>query len=212
MLSAIIRRPTIPSDQPPLLVLLHGLGADEHDLMGLAPELDPRLLIVSIRAPLEYGYGGYAWFEIEWDVKGVHVIPDQALASRDLLIETLRGLPDALKVEAAQMLLGGFSQGAMMSLGVAFAAPSLISGVISMSGRLLSEFVPASPLPETAELPFLIQHGTSDGVLPVQGSRQLREHLEKMGCSVTYKEYPMAHEISRQSLADVRDWISERLP
>jgi len=212
MLNAIVRRPVSPSEQPPILVLLHGLGADENDLMGLAPQLDPRLLIVSIQAPIEYGNGGYAWFDIQWDADGVSVIPEQVLASRDLLIDTLRHLPAALNAEGSGLLLGGFSQGAIMSLGVAFAEPSLLSGVISMSGRLLPDFVPANPLPGTSQLPYLVQHGTNDGVLPVQGSRDIREHLEKMGCPLTYREYPMAHEISIKSLADVRDWISERLP
>jgi phospholipase/carboxylesterase len=211
MLKAIIRRPLTISENPPILVLLHGLGADEHDLMGLAGELDPRLLVVSIRAPLDYG-GGYAWFEIQWDANGVRIFPEQALASRDLLIETLRSLPAALGVEPSLVLLGGFSQGAMMSFGVAMAAPDLITGVISMSGRLLPEFVPAKRLPGTADLPFLVQHGTEDQVLPVEGSRQLRDRLEEIGCELTYREYPMAHEISMRSLADVRRWIDERLP
>ena len=62
MLHAIVRRPLIPSETIPILILLHGLGADEHDLMGLASELDGRLLVVTLRAPLEYGPTGYAWF------------------------------------------------------------------------------------------------------------------------------------------------------
>ena len=211
MLNAIVRRPVSPSDAPPMLVLLHGLGADEHDLMGLAPELDPRLLIVSIRAPLGYGNGGYAWFEVHWDEKGVHVDPEQALASRDLLVETLRSLPEGLGVQPSKTLLGGFSQGAMMSLGVAFSAPELIEGVVSMSGRMLPEFVPTEVLAATTRLPFLVQHGTVDPLLPVQGSREIRDLLESVGCPVSYHEYPMAHEIGQKSLADVRDWVRERL-
>jgi phospholipase/carboxylesterase len=212
MLQAIVRRPLVPSDRPPVLVLLHGLGADEHDLMGLAPQLDPRLLIVCIRAPLDYGNGGYAWFEVQWDKDGVHVDPEQALASRDILIETLRLLPEGLSVTPSQIMLGGFSQGAMMTLGVALVEPELISGAILMSGRLLPEFVPAELAHATIELPFLVQHGTVDPVLPVQGSRAVREFLVGMGCAIDYKEYPMAHEISQKSLADVGDWIAKRLP
>jgi phospholipase/carboxylesterase len=210
MLKAIIRRPINPTERPPILVLLHGLGADEHDLMGLAGELDPRLLVVSIQAPLEYG-GGYAWFEIQWEATGVRSVPEQAIASRDILIETIRMLPDSLGVDPSQILLAGFSQGAMMSVGVALAEPSLINGVISMSGRLVPEFDPEEPREGISAIPFLVQHGTTDPVLPVAGSRELRERLELFGCEVTYKEYPMAHEISMSRLADVRDWISERL-
>ena len=211
MLQAIIRRPSEITENPPLLVLLHGLGADEHDLMGLAAELSPKLLVVSIRAPIEYGNGGYAWFNIHWDAEGVHVDEDQVLASRDILIETLTLLPEAIGIQPSTFLLGGFSQGAMMSLSVALGKPELIDGAILMSGRLLPEFTPFEPFEATKRLPFLVQHGASDQVLPVEGSRAIRDYLIGLGCDVTYREYPMAHEISQRSLADVRNWIDERL-
>lgn len=211
MLNALIRRPITQTDRPPVLVLLHGLGADEHDLMGLAAELDSRLLVVSVQAPIKYGGGGYAWFNIQWEQEGIRILPEQARMSRDLLIETLRVLPEALKVEPSQLLLGGFSQGAMMSMAVALWEPGLLSGVISMSGRLVPELVPIEAVDGTTKIPYLVQHGVNDPVLPVEGSRQLRQHLEDLGCVLTYKEYRMSHEISQQSLADVRDWVGERL-
>lgn len=211
MLHAIVRRPIIPSETIPILVLLHGLGADEHDLMGLASELDGRFLVVTLRAPLEYGPTGYAWFEITWDADGVHVVPEQVLASRDLLLDTLKELPKALDVEGSPMYLGGFSQGAMMSLGSALAEPDLFSGVILMSGRWMPELLPTEPNSELKNVPFLVQHGTMDQVLHVAGSRAIRDYLQGIGCDVNYTEYPMAHEISFKSLLNIRDWLGERL-
>jgi phospholipase/carboxylesterase len=210
MLRALIRRPQPESDRPPVLVLLHGLGADADDLMGLAPELDPGLLVVSIEAPLEYGNGGYAWFEVQWRQEGVFVDSEQALASRDLLIGTIEQLPAGLNVEPSALILAGFSQGAMMSIGVALARPDLVSGVVSMSGRLVPEFV-AGAVPDASKVPYLVQHGKNDPVLPIEGSREIRDYLEGLGCEVTYREYPMAHEISMPSLADVRRWIGDHL-
>jgi len=212
MLQAIIRRPLIPSETPPILVLLHGLGADEHDLMGLASELDARLLVVSLRAPLEYGPTGFAWFQINWDADGIHVDASQVLASRELLINTLKSLPEAVGAPASPLFLAGFSQGAMMSLGVALEEPALVKGVVCMSGRLVPEFLPPSRPSEVAKVPFLVQHGTGDDILPVTGSQLIRDCLEAIGCTVTYREYPMRHEIGRQSLADIRDWLDEHLP
>jgi phospholipase/carboxylesterase len=211
MLHAIVRRPIIPSETIPILVLLHGLGADEHDLMGLASELDGRFLVVTLRAPLEYGPTGYAWFEITWEADGVHVVPEQVLASRDLLLETLKELPKALDLEGSPLYLGGFSQGAMMSLGSALAEPNLFSGVILMSGRWMPELLPAEPNEDLKNVPFLVQHGTVDQVLPVAGSRAIRDFLEGIGCDVNYAEYPMAHEINVKSLLNIRDWLVERL-
>lgn len=221
MLTAIVRRPPTHNENPPVLVLLHGLGSNERDLMELAPELDSRLLVVSIRAPIEVGYGGYAWFDVRWDSAGIHADPSQALAGRDLLIATLKALPESLGVKTSRMLLGGFSQGAMMSLGVALIEPDLVAGVLSMSGRLLPQFLPPEaedqvqrPSAKTCtltDLPVLVQHGTRDDVLPVQGSREIRDFLANAGCDVSYHEYPMAHEISYESLRDIREWITARI-
>src|SRR5262249_46573656 len=66
--------------RPPPLVLLHGIGADENDLVPLAARLDPRLTVVSLRAPRRYeGHGGYAWFQIDWRSDGT-IVPDAAQA------------------------------------------------------------------------------------------------------------------------------------
>src|SRR5918911_2974181 len=71
---------------PPLLILLHGYGSNEHDLFGLAPYLDPRFLIVSARAPYTLMPGGYAWFELGWTATGITIDFQQAERSRKLLI------------------------------------------------------------------------------------------------------------------------------
>ena len=211
MLQKLVQRPRVASENPPLLVLLHGLGADEQDLMGLAPELDPRLLIVSLRAPRRCEYGGFAWFDVSWDAEGVHVDEAQALECRAILLEALDGLPNELGVQPSQTFIGGFSQGAMMSLGVGLAIPERLNGVLLLSGRLLPTFAPVVQVGAIAQVPFLVQHGSVDPVLPVEGSRQIRSYLESLGCPVTYCEYTMGHEISRQSLDDASTWLTEQI-
>ena len=209
MLHAVVRRPSVPSEFPKILVLLHGLGADEQDLIGLAPNLDPTLFVVSVRAPHSYG-SGYAWFSVEWNANGIHPNGEQALESRELLLDTLASLPEDLGVPNSDIIMGGFSQGAMMSLGVALIRPDLVKGVVLMSGRLMPEFVPVSAPSELSEVPFLVQHGISDAVLPIEGSRDIRNKLKGYGCDVTYIEYPMAHTISQESLEDIHEWITEK--
>ena len=208
MLHKLVHRPHVASDNPPLLVLMHGLGADERDLMGLASGLDPRLMIVSLRAPRQCEYGGFAWFDVSWDAEGVHVDEVQALESRAVVLETLKALPGELGVGPSQIFLGGFSQGAMMSLGVALSAPELPAGVLLLSGRLLPAFAHPEASTSITHIPFLVQHGTLDPVLPVVGSREIKAYLEGLGCSVSYHEYPMGHEISQESLDDARGWLT----
>src|SRR6185437_6803629 len=111
----------------------HGIGSNEQDLMALAPEIHPELVMVTYRAPLLRSEGGYAWFEILWNERdGIVADQSQALLSRDLLIEELGLLRDELGLPQAKVLIGGFSQGAIMSLGVALKSPELIEGAILM--------------------------------------------------------------------------------
>ncbi|MHB8635413.1 MAG: alpha/beta hydrolase [Fimbriimonadaceae bacterium] len=212
MLQRLIHPPRVPAANPPLLVLLHGLGADECDLIGLAPELDPRLMVVSFRAPRTCQFGGFAWFDVQWDADGVHVDDAQALESRTLALEALAALPSDLGIQPPTMFLGGFSQGAMMSLGIALAIPEKLDGVLLLSGRLLPSFAADQLVISLAHLPFLVQHGLCDPVLPVQGSREIRAYLEERGAPVTYGEYSMAHEVSRQGLADAATWLDALMP
>jgi len=211
MLQALIRRPIVPTSSGPLLVLLHGLGANEHDLMGLERDFDPKLTIVCLRAPLEYQFGGFAWFEIQWLPDGIHVDPQQALQSLDILLETLRNLPSQLDLQPSQTFLGGFSQGAIMSLGASLAEPGLFDGVLLLSGRMLPEFAQVDPSPTFAKLPFYVQHGLNDQVLPVSGARTIKSFLESAGCPLTYLEYSMGHEINQPSLKQMTRWLNERI-
>src|SRR4051794_33373186 len=99
---------------PPLLILLHGVGSNEHDLFGLAPYLDPRFLIVSARAPYVMMPGMYAWFEIGWVGTEIVVDPQQAEASRKLIGEFVQEAAAAYGADPGRVYLLGFSQGAIM--------------------------------------------------------------------------------------------------
>jgi len=120
-------------------------------------------------------------------------------------------LPGELGVRPSKTFAGGFSQGAMMSLGVALAIPEKLDGALLLSGRFLPSFVPNHTDDSIAHLPFLVQHGSLDPVLPVEGSRLIRDRLEGFGCPVTYHEYLMGHEISQKSLDDVNGWLMRRI-
>jgi phospholipase/carboxylesterase len=201
-----IRRPAlVASDEHRLLILLHGLAADENDLIGLAPELDDSLDVISLRAPYETGYGGYCWFRIEFLPDGRRIVDeDQALATLDLLVEEIQSL--ARTMAPAKLILGGFSQGAMMSAGVLFRRPDLLDAAWLMSGRLIPSFDPSQPPGKI--LPVLQQHGLYDEVLPAPEGRELAEHVRVHGHALTYREYAMAHQIGYESLADAVAWFA----
>lgn len=196
----------------PMLVLLHGVGSNERDLFELAPFLDERLLIVSARAPNTRSPGSYAWYEVQFTPEGPVYDPAQAEEARTILIDFLREAAEAYGADHRRVMLGGFSQGAIMSGAVGLSRPDLIAGVAMMSGRLLPEVRSIiAPDEELRGKPFLVVHGTQDQVLPIENGREIRDLLQSVPVALTYEEYPMPHTVGERSLRDVAGWLSARL-
>jgi phospholipase/carboxylesterase len=106
----------------------------------------------------------------------------------------------------------GFSQGAMMSLALTLTRPEKVAGVAAMSGRLPKQLLELEPDREAlAGKPILVTHGLYDPVLPVEQGRAARDYLATLPVELTYREYPMGHEVSMESLRDVAAWLKESL-
>jgi len=208
----LVRHPIVEADTPPLLLLLHGVGSNENDLFGLAPYLDERFLILSVRAPNTLGPGSYAWFDVDFTPQGPVIDPAQAEASREALIDFIGEAITAYGVNPNQVYMMGFSQGAIMSASVALTRPDLVAGVALMSGRILPEIQSLMAASEKLEgLPILVVHGIADTVLPINHGRASRQLLASLPVELTYHEYPIGHEVSQESLADVSSWLSAQL-
>ncbi|MGZ6304315.1 MAG: alpha/beta hydrolase [Ktedonobacteraceae bacterium] len=208
----LVRQPLTVADAPPLLLLLHGVGSNEHDLFELAPFLDKRFLIISVRAPNTLGAGSYAWFEVNFTPQGPIINPQQAEASRQTLITFVQEAITTYGADPKQVYLMGFSQGAIMSASVALTQPELVAGAVLMSGRILPEIQPSiASNEELSGFPFLVVHGTADMVLPISYGRASRELLSSLPVDLTYHEYPMGHEVSQASLSDVTAWLTGQL-
>ena len=196
----------------PLLVLLHGIGADENDLFPLVRRLDPRLASVSLRAPHAYSVG-YAWFHI--DIRpGGEVVPDvpQARATLAALVHWLEEAPARLGTDPQRTFLLGFSQGAMMALGVLGTVPERLGGVIALSGRFPAGlFAAPAPADAVARVPVLVAHGSYDDLLPIANGRATRDALQPLVRDLTYREFPIAHTLSEEELALVAQWLGERV-
>jgi phospholipase/carboxylesterase len=209
----VIRRPTSKTPgKPPLLILLHGVGSNENDLMGLAPYLDGRFLIVSLRAPLTLQRGSYGWYHIEWTANGIEHDEQEVIVAQATIERVINELTVAYDVDPKQVYLMGFSQGAIMSLRIALAHPENIAGAVIMSGRMLPDTSSITANSEQLKgLPMLVVHGTQDNVLPISSGRQIDEFLKHTPVALTYKEYNMAHTVSQESLSDIAKWLTARL-
>jgi Predicted esterase len=207
------RMPPPAGEKPPLLLLLHGVGSNEHDLFGLSSYVDDRFLVISSRSPLTIGPGAFGWYPVTFTSEG-GVRADEGLAVEGIgkLLSFLDEAVAAYEADPARVYLMGFSQGAIMSLFALLTAPEKVAGVVAMSGRLLpAAWERRAPDAALTGKPVIAVHGLYDSVLPIQQGREIRDKLSTVPVDLTYKEYPMAHEVSTESLADVTAWLTARL-
>lgn len=192
------------------LVLFHGRGADEYDLLPLLDMLDPerRLLGVAPRGPLLLPPGGAHWY----------VVREVGYPDRDTFHATyarasawLDELALASGIRPARTIVGGFSQGAVMSYALALgrgrprpAAVIALSGFVPAVERFELDLSP--PLP-----PVAIGHGTHDQVITVDFAHRARRLLEQAGAAVLYRESPLPHTIDVRFLSELAPWIREAL-
>lgn len=209
------KEPEISNDEnkkSPLLLVLHGLGADENDLFGLAPFMDGRFFIVSPRAPFALAYGGYAWFELVIQPNNIGFNVKEFEQSREMILKFVDELVAEHDLDAKRVYLCGFSQGAIMSLSVLLTEPKKFAGVVAMSGRAMPEMLPEqNNFDALKDFPILVTHGIYDPVLPIENGRATKEILSRLPVDLEYKEYAMAHEISQESLQDVASWFRSKL-
>jgi phospholipase/carboxylesterase len=189
------------------LVLFHGRGADENDLYPLLDLLDPerRLHGVTARGPLSLPPGGAHWYAL-----GGLGTPDPGTFGPTF--ERASAWLDSLGFAPERLVLGGFSQGAVMSyaLGLAERRPRP-AGIVALSGFLPT--VPDYPLDLTRPLPpIAIGHGAFDPVIGVEWGRDARRRLEEAGAELLYRESPMDHTIDPRFVEEVREWLLQRVP
>jgi phospholipase/carboxylesterase len=174
--------------------------------------MDARFLVVSARAPVVLGYGSYGWFNIEFTPGGMVADIEQAKKSLLMLPGFIDELVETYGADGRRVYLAGFSQGAMMSLGLTLTRPDKVAGLVAMSGRLPRQVQEHEPDREALKgKPVLVTHGLYDPVLPVGQGREARDYLASLPVALTYREYPMAHEVSIESLRDVTAWLTKTL-
>jgi len=208
--SLVSRRRPVAGEPEGLLVLFHGRAADENDLYPLLDLLDPegRLLGVTPRGPLTLPPGGAHWYAVR---EIGHPDPETFSSTYGQAAEWLDALAVETGMPAERTILGGFSQGAVMTyaLGLGEGRPRP-AGLIALSG-----FVPTvegfsldlePPLP-----PVAIGHGALDPVISVEWGRRARALLAVAGAEVLYRESQLPHTVDPRFLRELVPWIAEAL-
>ena len=192
----------------PVLVLLHGRGANEEDLLGLVPYLDPRLLCVAVRAPFFYPYGGFTWYDLH-DIGSPN--REQFEESYNRLLEFLDDVQRYYPVDPNQTFLLGFSMGAVIAYSLALTVPAKIKGLVAHSGYVPEHLSPAFQWKSLANTSCFVAHGVYDPVIPIEFGRKAKQLFSKNGVTLEYREYPIQHQISDESLHDLGDWLHMHL-
>lgn len=209
-----VREPkSLSREAAPVLLLLHGVGSNEQDLMSLAPYLDDRFFVVSARAPIALQHGSYAWYHVQQTPGGgFHYDAQEAEDSRRKILEFVDQLTSSYNVDAERVFLMGFSQGCIMSLAAALTEPKRFSGVVGLSGRLLPDLAErAAPQEQLQGLPILLVHGTQDSVISIEYGRAIRDYLQSLPVDMKYLEYTMGHTINQQAVQEVDTWLERQL-
>jgi phospholipase/carboxylesterase len=206
-----IERPAA-ADPQGLLVLHHGRGSDEQDLMGLAPVLDPeqRLIVVAPRAPLQLpGSPGYHWYLVP---RVGYPDPDSFRAAYAELASFHDELWERTGIGPERTVLGGFSMGTVMSyaLGLDGGRPAR-AGILALSGFIPTVDGWEPSLEDRTGTNVLIAHGRLDPVIPVTFARQARDLLEGAGFDVDYRESDAGHNVDPADIPRITAWLANTL-
>ncbi|QTD37688.1 phospholipase [Polaribacter batillariae] len=207
----LVRQPKKASENPPLLILLHGYGSNEQDLFSFADELPDELLIISVQAPLSMGFGGYAWYSINFDdVNGKFSDLKEAKTSIDKIAVFIDEIKKKYNTNSNKIFLLGFSQGAILSYSLSFFYPNKVNYVIALSGYVNTELLPQN-MPTNLKTEYYSSHGSVDQVLPVDWARNTKPFLDKLGVENVYSEYNVGHGVAPQNFYSFKNWIETRL-
>lgn len=182
-----------------VILLLHGYGADEHDLLPYAEYLPADAHVLSVRGPHEANAAGYAWMSSGRD-------PFET--STDVLGEFVARIPAAYDVDPERVGLFGFSQGAKVALAALVADPDRYAWAVSLNGYLPRGY--RDRVARAREKSVFVGVGADDSVISPEHGEETADLLADAGLDVTFRSYPVGHRIVREEVEDVTAWLEHR--
>lgn len=200
-----------PAGEPEgALILNHGRGADEHDLHGVLDLVDPerRLLGVTTGGPLRLPPGGRHWYAVQ---RVGYPEPESFAAGYSLLRERVDGLLAERGIDWSRAVVGGFSQGAVMSyaLGLGPGRP-VPAAIVALSGFIPEVEGWSAEFESRSSLPVFIHHGANDPIISVEFGRSARARLDQEGLPVEYTETGAGHSLPPEAIESLRGFVAAR--
>ena len=208
-----LRLPIVNDGKPyPLLLLLHGLGSNEDDLFTFASHLDRKLMIVSVRAPYQIGPKKFSWYDLDLNGGDFIYSFNELKESQYVLLTFLEELKSQYNIEESKIFLGGFSQGAIMSLATALSHSNEFAGAMVLSGDLLDEVEKEISTKEiNPELNIYMSHGRLDQVLSFAEAEKDAKFLNALNIEFQNHWFDSKHSISRENFISLNQWLSSQL-
>lgn len=201
-----------PDESYPLLVMLHGFGANMQDLAGLAPTISRTGYVYACpNAPIPFDLGG-GHIGYGWMAPRGQATPEEVKEASTLLDGFFEEVFAQFKVKPSQALLMGFSQGGGMTYRCGLVRSEPFAGLAALSATMPDAEDLAPRLPNDRSQPIFVAHGLSDAMVPADRAQAALEFLEGSGYKPEYHEYNMGHEISTEVLNDLIPWIAGILP
>ena len=201
-----------PNRRYPMVIMLHGFGANMQDLAGLSPVINTTGYVYAFpngpeAVELAPGYVGYSWTHPERRRD-----PEEDAKSREKIMGFFDEVMATYGVEPGNAVLGGFSQGGRMAYLCGLGKPDLFAGVVALGAAVFDTAPLSEQLPTERTQQVFVGHGEFDPQVSVEQARMMRGFLESEGYQPEYHEYPMGHEISRQLVGDLSTWLRGVLP
>jgi phospholipase/carboxylesterase len=197
------------------IVWMHGLGADGHDFAPIVPELSlpfPARFVFphAPMRPVTINGGAVmrAWYDVR-GIGGVRREDAEGVRVSQTQIEALVARERARGIDAARIVLAGFSQGGAMALHTGLRHPERLAGVLALSCFLpLADTLAAEAAPANRDVPIFMAHGSRDPLIPMERAKAARDILTGLAFRVDWHEYPMPHSVCVEEIADVSAWLS----
>ena len=190
----------------PAIILIHGYGSHADDLFSFAPYLPKDHTVIAIQAPLEMGPNSYAWYPLQMDPSGAPTSEvEAAWNALQLIVDTADELIKIHKLDADDISLLGFSQGAILSWAIAYHHSDRIRRIIALSG-MVHESVDSSSPPNFIAYS---SHGIKDQVIPISLPRTTILPLSNAHEAITYHEFEDGHNVSQENFTLMLAWLDK---
>jgi len=197
---------------PPILILLHGYGSNESDLFSFSDHLPDDYLIISPRAPLTLGYNSYAWYTINFnDQDGNYSDISEALKAKKMILDFIDELKSEFSFDPSSFSLLGFSQGSILSYGLALTYPNIFKNIVALSGYVKQELFEITDKTALNNLDIFMSHGTQDQVIPISWAEKSEQFLSGLNILHQFKTYHSGHSVTPQNFNDFNQWLKNKL-